>query len=84
VKAVADKEKLSTMLFISMSVINGPQLVLRMEKQRVFRLMIMKNRMRRNKPNINIYKCLSTIFCQYIVHSICYKLALKEWCNCKQ
>jgi len=50
VKAVADKEKLSTMLFISMRVINGPQLVLRMEKQRVFRLMIMKNRMRRKSP----------------------------------
>src|ERR1700692_1240203 len=46
VKAVVDKKMLSTMLFISMRMINGPQLVLRMVKQRVFRLMIMKKRMR--------------------------------------
>jgi hypothetical protein len=50
VKAVADNKNLSTMIFISMRMINGPPLVLRMEKQRAPRLMIMKKRMRRNKP----------------------------------
>jgi len=33
-----------------MRTINCPQLVLRMEKQRIFRLMMKKKRMRRNKP----------------------------------
>ena len=69
VKIVATTKRLFKILFNSMRMISGPQLVLGVEKQMASKLMMVMGKNRPLYANISTYKHLSTIFCQYRVYN---------------